>query len=59
MNISDLQKLPLLQYYPPLTQVSHGRPKKERFRKNKIWGPREEAVVQALAEPTGDRDDKV
>jgi hypothetical protein len=47
------------KFHPPLTQVPRGRPKKVRFRKDKIRGPRGEAAAQAMAEPAGDSDDEV
>jgi hypothetical protein len=47
------------KFHPLLTRVPRGRPKKERFRKDKIRGPRGEAVAQAMAEPAGDGDDEV
>jgi hypothetical protein len=59
IDISDLIKLPLSECYPPLTRVPRGRPKKERFRKDKIRGPRGEATTQAMAEPARDADDEV
>jgi len=59
IDISNLIKLPLSECYPPLTRVPRGRPKKERFRKDKIRGPRGEATTQAMAEPARDADDEV
>ena len=59
IDITDLTKLSLSKYHPPLTQVPHGRPKKERFRKDKIRGPRGEATAQAMAKPAGDGNDEV
>jgi hypothetical protein len=45
--------------HSPLTRARRGRPKKERFRKDRIRGPRGEAAAQAMAEPAGDGDDEV
>ena len=59
IDISDLEPLPLSKYHPPLTRVPRGRPKKERFRKQDIRGPRGEAAEQATAEPAGDGDNEV
>jgi hypothetical protein len=36
-----------------------GRPKKERFRKGKIRGPKGAAAAAMMAEPAGDGDDEV
>jgi hypothetical protein len=54
-----LIKLPFSECYPPLTRVPRGRPKKERFRKDKIQGPRGEATAQAMAELARDTDNEV
>jgi hypothetical protein len=51
VDISELQPLPLSMCYLPLTRVTHGRPKKERFRKEDLRGPRGAAVAVQLAEP--------
>ena len=59
INITDLTKVLFSEYYPPLTRVPCGRPKKERFRKDKIRGPKGEAAAQAMAELVGDSDDEV
>ena len=59
IDISRRQPLPLSECHPPLTRVPRGRPKKERFRKEDIRGPRGEAAAQAMAEPAGDGDDEV
>src|SRR6266536_4682278 len=59
IDISDLEPLPLSECHPPLTRVPRGRPKKERFRKEDIRGPRGEGAAQAMAEPAGDGDDEV
>ena len=59
INVSDLSKAPFTDSHPSLTRVPRGRPKKERFRKDKIQGPKREAAAQAMAEPTGDSDDEV
>jgi len=59
IDISDLQPLPLSVCHPPLTRVLRGRPKKERFRKENVRGPRGEAVAQAMAEPAREGDDEV
>jgi hypothetical protein len=59
IDISDLIKLPLSECYPPLTRVLRSRPKKERFRKDKIRGPREEAIAQAIAKPARDANNEV
>ena len=52
IDISDLQNY--LFQTALLTRVSGGRPKKERFRKDKIRGSRGEAAAQDMAEPPGD-----
>lgn len=59
IDVSDLSKAPFTDCHPPLTRVPRGRPKKERFRKDKIRGPRGEAAAQAMAEPAEDDDDEV
>jgi len=59
IDISDLTKLPLSECHPPLTRVPRGRPKKERFRKDKIRGLRGEATAQAMAKPARDANDEV
>jgi hypothetical protein len=59
IDISDLQQLPFSVCHPPLTRVPRGRPKKERFRKDKIRGPRGAAAAAMMAEPAGDGDDEV
>ena len=59
IDITDLTKVLFSEYHPPLTRVPRGRPKKERFRKDKIRGPKGEAAAQAMAEPAGDGDDEV
>jgi hypothetical protein len=38
---------------------SHGRPKKKRFRKDKIRGPKEAATAAIIAEPAKEGNDKV
>jgi hypothetical protein len=50
IDISELQPLPLSVCHLPLTRVPRGRPKKERFRKEDIRGPRGAAVAVQLAE---------
>jgi hypothetical protein len=50
---------PLIKYHPPITRVPRGRPKKERYRKEDIRGPRGAAAVAQLEEPAGDGDDEV
>jgi hypothetical protein len=59
IDVSDVAQLPLSDCQPPLTRVPRGRPKKKRFRKDKIRGPKEEAAAQAMAEPAGDVDDEL
>jgi hypothetical protein len=59
IDVSDLSKAPFTDCHPPLTRVPRGRPKKERFRKDKIRGPRGVAAAQAMAEPAGDDGDEV
>ena len=59
IDISNLLPLPLSECHPPLTRVPRGRPKKERFRKDNIRGPRGEAAAQAIIEPVGDGDNEV
>ena len=59
INITDLTKVLFSECHPPLTRVPRGRPKKERFRKDKIRGRKGEAAAQAIAEPAGDSDDEV
>jgi hypothetical protein len=59
IDISDLIKLPLSECYPPLTRVPRGRLKKERFRKDKVQGPKKEATTQAIAELVRDANNKV
>lgn len=59
IDISELQQLPLSECYLPLTRVPRGRPKKERYRKEGIRGPRGEAAAVALVEPAREGDDEV
>jgi hypothetical protein len=59
IDISNLTKLPFSKCYPPLTRVPRGRLKKERFRKDKIRGPRGEAAAQAMAKLARDANDEV
>jgi hypothetical protein len=59
VDVSELQLLPLSMCHPPLTRVPRGRPKKERFRKEDVRGPRGAAAGLQLAEPAGDSDDEV
>ena len=59
VDISELMQSPLSLCHPPLTRVPRGRPKKERFRKEDIHGPRGEAAARALQEPAGDGDDDI
>ena len=59
IDVSDLEKLPFTDCHPPLTRVPRGRPKKERFRKDNIRGPRGDAAALALAETADDSDDDV
>jgi hypothetical protein len=42
-----------------LTQVPQGRPKKERYRKEDIYGPRGAAAARQLKELAGDGNDEV
>jgi hypothetical protein len=59
IDVSDLTQLPPSDCHPPLTRVPRGRPKKERFRKDNIRGPKGEAAAHAMAEPAGDVDDEL
>jgi hypothetical protein len=59
IDITDLQPLPLFECHPPITGVPRGRPKKERYRKEDIRGPRGAAAARQLEEPAGDGDDEV
>jgi hypothetical protein len=59
IDITELQPLPLSKCHPPLTRVPRGRPKKERYRKEDIHGPRGVAAARQLEEPVGDGDDEV
>jgi hypothetical protein len=53
IDITDLQPLPLFECHPPITRVPRGRPKKERYRKEDIRGPRVVAAARQLEEPAG------
>jgi hypothetical protein len=59
IDVSDLTQLPPSDCHPPLTRVPRGRPKKERFRKDNIRGPKGEAAAHAMAEPAGDVNDEL
>ena len=59
INITKLQPLPLFKCHPLLTRVPRGRPKKERYRKEDIHGPRGAAAARQLEEPVGDGDNEV
>jgi hypothetical protein len=57
IDISELQSS--LDCHPPLTRVPRGRPKKERYRKEDVRGPRGQAAARQLEEPAGNGDDEV
>jgi hypothetical protein len=57
IDISELQSS--LDCHPPLTRVPRGRPKKERYKKEDIRGPRGQEAARQLEEPAGDGDDEV
>jgi hypothetical protein len=59
IDISELQLLPAEPCHAPLTRVPRGRPKKERFRKEDVRGPRGAAAAAQLAGPAHDGDDEV
>jgi hypothetical protein len=59
IDISELQPLPLSECHPPLTRVPRGRPKKERFRKEDVRGPRGVAAARQLVELAVDGEEEV
>jgi hypothetical protein len=63
-SLYELRDMPVegdyfFECHPPLTRVPRGRPKKERYRKEDIYGPRGAAAARQLKEPAGDGDDEV